>query len=278
MHHLPWPAATFRVAGSRVSKARLGLLTSPSRQSSLGSNREEGKKGATHKRPHRQSTVATRIFYRVAPGNIPCHYQTSLTCTDNHCRRELLVQRDKSCPATAPGLLLDEPQQSHVTGGPFHRRLPPICLLMLTCTCLTLGSHSQSFPPRPKPSRASTQLIRVLVEERHTRHGAPTCGKGRHNALWSVREEIRVSLPDHTMLLFVWQGRNCRGRYHHGRITIAEKPIPCRESTGSFQTHPLRQCVERDDGAVRFLPRAAGQCDPALELRRRFARRGTRLH
>lgn len=162
-----WPAATVMVAGSRVSKGRLGLLASPSREFSGRIDKVKMEKRATHTRLRSQSTVATRIFYRVAPGNIPCHYQTSLTCTDNHCRRELLVcgvtsHVLRTAPSLASRRTLNKPCDGggafpHTGGTPCHG---VSCLLMLTCAyfvpplVLTINS---SRPTRSRTRASSTQ-------------------------------------------------------------------------------------------------------------------------
>lgn len=93
----------------------------------------------------------------------------------------------------------------------------------------------------------------------------------------AAKEEIRVSLPDHTVLVF---GRSVivvgeiLPRYE---LLSPKSQSRAEGATGSFQTL-LSDNVSNGQRGVVFFPEAAGQCGQALELRRRFARRGTRLH
>ncbi|KAJ0121752.1 hmg box-containing protein [Diaporthe amygdali] len=112
------------------------------------------------------------------------------------------------------------------------------------------------------------QHRRVLVEKRHTRHDASTCSKGSDITLMGYNKRRTESL--YPTIRSYMTRRVVVGDTTHGANYYRRKPMS--RSTELFQT--TSSMVERDGDS----PSAAGQCDPALELRRRFARRVTHLH
>lgn len=111
---------------------------------------------------------------------------------------------------------------------------------------------------------------RVLVERCHTRHDAPRCSKGSDDTLWAVREKIRVSLADHMILILTIR----HGVLSWGDTTTVQTTVAESQSHAATDFVPdhLRPWSEAGHS-----PSAAGQCDPALELRGRLARRGDSL-